>query len=446
MEKVVIVGGGLVGSLTAILMAKKGLNVEVYENRDDIREAQFIGGKSINLACSNRGWAALEAADIAKEIMGVSIPMYGRRMHPVEGEMTYQSYGKEEEAIFSVSRGDLNKRLILKADTFENVTFFFNHKCLDVNLKTNELVFENTHSGEKKSVIADRIIATDGAFSAVRNRLMRTNRFNYCQSYLEHGYKEILLPANEDGTHKLEKNALHIWPRGSYMLIALPNFDGSYTCTLFFPFEGPTSFESLKTKEDVDHFFQEVFPDFYALIPDVAEEYFSNPDAALVTVKCAPWNYEDKIILMGDAAHAIVPFYGQGMNAGFEDARILSEMYDQKKGNWSEIIPEFAALRKPDGDAIADLAIQNFIEMRDLVADEMFLLRKKIENRFFAKYPDKWMPLYSQVTFSHIRYSEALKTGKEQWAIMDRIMQKPNIHEIWDSEEVEHEILAAVHS
>jgi kynurenine 3-monooxygenase len=442
-EKVVIIGGGLVGSMQAIMMAKKGLEVEVYERRDDIRNAEIVGGKSINLACSTRAWTALEAAGVAEEIMTIAIPMYGRRMHAVNGDLTFQSYGKDDQAIYSVSRGELNKRLILNADAYENVTFFFNHKCLDVNLKTNDLSLENSQ-GAQITVSADRIFGTDGAFSAIRNRIMRTSQFNYSQSYLAHGYKEILLPANADGTHKIDKNALHIWPRGNYMLIALPNFDGSYTCTLFFPFEGEKSFNAFTEKSQVTDFFKEVFPDFYDLMPDVADEYFSNPSASLVTVKCAPWNYGDKIVLMGDAAHAIVPFYGQGMISGFEDTRVFSEMYDEKNGDWSVVVPEFAAQRKPDGDAIADLAIQNFIEMRDLVGDEMFLLRKKIENRFYAKYPNKWMPLYSQVTFSNIRYSEALKTGNIQRTIMDEIMKTPNIKAIWDSEEIENAILKAI--
>lgn len=228
------------------------------------------------------------------------------------------------------------------------------------------------------------------------------------------------------------------------MLIALPNFDGSYTCTLFFPFEGENSFDTLNTEEKVNDFFQRVFPDFYDLMPDVATEYFSNPKASLVTVKCAPWNYQNKIVLMGDAAHAIVPFYGQGMNAGFEDTRIFSEMYDTFNGDFDQIIPAFAKQRKPDGDAIADLAIYNFYEMRDFVGDEMFLLRKKIENKFYAAHPDKWIPLYSQVTFTHIRYSEALAAGNRQRAIMDTIMALPDIKNNWDSAEIEEKILAAL--
>lgn len=443
MKKIAIVGAGLVGSLQAILMAKRGYQVSVFERRPDLREIELQAGKSINLALSTRGWKALKMAGIEDEINQISIPMYGRKMHAVNGDLTFQSYGKDEQAIYSVSRGDLNKRMLLIASTYSNVSFYFNHKCLDVELSTNKASFQNTETNEVISEEFDHIFGTDGAFSAIRNRMMRTDRFNYQQEYLQHGYKELLLPANEDGTHKLEKNCLHIWPRGQYMLIALPNLDGSYTCTLFFPFEGPTSFESLKTKEDVNTFFAETFPDFYEIMPEVADEYFDNPAASLVIIRCEPWNVKDKIQLMGDASHAIVPFYGQGMNSGFEDCSVFAEMLDQHEGeDWEKLFHDFSVLRKPDGDAIAELALTNYIEMRDLVGDEMFLLRKKIENKIYAKHPDKWMPLYSQVTFSHIRYSEALATGNKQREIMDSIMSKADIKDVWDSDAIEQEILA----
>ncbi len=443
MEKIVIVGAGLVGSLQAVLMAQKGYQVEIYESRPDLRNVELKGGKSINLALSNRGWKALEMAGMADDVNDVCIPMYGRRMHAIDNTLSYQPYGKENEAIYSVSRGDLNKKMLLKASEYENVKFFFNYRCRDLDIKTNTLTFED-ENGKFIEVKADRIFGTDGAYSAVRNRLMRTERFNYSQEYLKHGYKELLLPANADGTHKLDKNALHIWPRGEYMLIALPNFDGSFTCTLFFPFEGKYSFKSLDTDEKVVAFFQEQFPDFTEMFPELIQEYHENPTSSLVMVKCDPWNYEDKILLMGDAAHAIVPFYGQGMNAGMEDCSVFMEMLADYGEDWDQLFHEFAAVRKPDGDAILELALQNYIEMRDLVGDKDFLLRKKIEKKIFEKHPTKWMPLYSQVTFSHIRYSDALSTGKKQEKIMDGVMSIPNIHEIWDSEEVENQILSSI--
>ena len=443
MDKIVIVGAGLVGSLQAVLMAQKGYQVEIYESRPDLRNVELKGGKSINLALSNRGWKALEMAGMADDVNDVCIPMYGRRMHAIDNTLSYQPYGKENEAIYSVSRGDLNKKMLLKASEYENVKFFFNYRCRDLDIKTNTLTFEDAN-GKFIEVKADRIFGTDGAYSAVRNRLMRTDRFNYSQEYLKHGYKELLLPANADGTHKLDKNALHIWPRGEYMLIALPNFDGSFTCTLFFPFEGKYSFKSLDTDDKVVAFFQEQFPDFTEMFPELIQEYHENPTSSLVMVKCDPWNYEDKILLMGDAAHAIVPFYGQGMNAGMEDCSVFMEMLADYGEDWDKLFHDFAAVRKPDGDAILELALQNYIEMRDLVGDEDFLLRKKIEKKIFEKHPTKWMPLYSQVTFSHIRYSDALKTGKKQEKIMDGVMSLPNIHEIWDSEEIENQILSSI--
>jgi len=441
MEKVIVVGAGLVGSLQAILLAKKGFEVEVYERRPDMRQVKLQGGKSINLALSTRGWKALKMADVDQRINAISIPMYARKMHAVDGTLTEQQYGKEGQAIYSVPRGELNKQLLLEASKYENVSFFFNHKCLDVDLKSKTATFQDKE-GNVVTTAKARIFGTDGAFSAVRNRMMRTDRFDYSQTYLKHGYKELLLPANEDGSHKLSANHLHIWPRGEYMLIALPNLDGSYTCTLFFPYDGKYSFNSLKTGQEVKDFFKEVFPDFYEMMPDVDEEYFQNPTSSLCIIRCEPWNFDDQIMLMGDSAHAIVPFYGQGMNSGFEDCAVFAEMLEEYGDDWEGLFRDFAKLRKPDGDAIADLALQNYIEMRDLVGDPMFLLRKKIENRIYDKHPDKWMPLYSQVTFSHIRYSEALATGKKQDKIMAEVMKTPSIETLWDSEEIESKILS----
>ena len=445
MEKIAIIGAGLVGSLQAIIMAKKGHQVEVYERREDIRSANISAGRSINLALSNRGWKALELAGINEEVEKEAIPMYARKIHDEEGHLTDQAYGLEGEAIFSVSRGGLNQLLIREADKFDNVHFHFEMKCEDVDLKSNELLFTDK-DGKEHHVKPDRIIATDGAFSAVRARMQRTDRFNYNQMYLEHGYKELTIPPTEDGGFRIDKNFLHIWPRGSYMLIALPNADGSFTCTLFFPFEGEYSFESLDSKDKVVDFFKKIFPDAYDLMPTLEEDYFENPTSSLVTVRCHPWNYSDRIIMMGDASHAIVPFYGQGMNSGFEDCTVFNELYEKHQGDWSKVIPEFSKKRKADADAIADLALNNFIEMRDKVADPSFLLRKKIEKRMFEEYPNDWMPLYSQVTFSHIPYSKALAAGVRQAKIMDQVMSRGDIEEKWDSQEVRDQIIALLKS
>ncbi len=444
MEKIAVVGAGLVGSLQAILLAKKGYQVEVFERRPDMRNVKLSAGRSINLALSDRGWKALKMAGVDEKIKETAIPMYGRMMHAEDGTLTPQAYGKEGQAIYSVSRGGLNQTLMNLADQYENVHFNFNKACKDVNLETNQLTFSDIETKERITYQPDRIFGTDGAFSAIRARLQKTSRFNYSQTYLKHGYKELCIPANSDGTHQIDKNSLHIWPRGEFMMIALPNIDGSFTCTLFFPFEGKNSFESIKTEEDVLSFFNTTFADAVPLMPDLVTEYFENPTAPLVTVKCEPWNYSDKIILMGDASHAIVPFYGQGMNSGFEDCSVFEEMSTNFDGDWAKLFKEFADERKPNGDAIADLAIQNFIEMRDKVADESFLLRKKIEKKLFTKYPEKWMPLYSQVTFSHIPYATANAKGKKQEKIMDTVMADPEIEKKWDSDEIEHHILSLI--
>lgn len=443
-KNVAVIGAGLVGSLHAILLAKKGMTVDVFERRPDLRKAEVIGGRSINLALSNRGFKALEMAGIADEIRSISIPMYGRKMHDLEGNLTYQPYGKDDEAIYSVSRGGLNQKLMNLADDYENIQYRFNHRCEDIDLEKNTIFFEDTNSGKEERYTYDHIFGTDGAFSAVRGRLQKTPMFNYSQEYLSHGYKELVIPPNEDGTHRIDKNCLHIWPRGKFMLIALPNLDGSFTVTLFFPMKGETSFESIKTKEDVMKFFNETFPDAVPHMPTLESDYFENPTSTLVTVRCEPWNYEDKVLLMGDAAHAIVPFYGQGMNSGFEDTSVFSEMYDEQSADMLKLFEDYSERRVPDGNAIADLALYNYIEMRDLAGDKDFLLRKKIERKFSDLYPDKWMPLYSQVTFSHIRYSEALAAGERQRKIMDEVMEMDNIHDRWDQEEVIDKIKSKV--
>lgn len=444
MKKIAIVGAGLVGSLQAILMAKKGYQVDVFERRPDLRKADEIGGRSINLALSDRGWRALELAGISDEIKKMSLPMFGRKMHDVEGNLSDLPYGLNGEAIYSVSRGGLNQKLMNLADDFPNITYRFNRKCLDLDLKANTISFKNTEEDKKEEYTYDQIFGTDGAFSAVRSRLQKTPMFNYSQEYLSHGYKELVIPPNEDGTHRIANDALHIWPRGEFMMIALPNMDGSFTCTLFFPMKGELSFDTIKTEKDVMDFFEKTFPDAIPHMPTLVEDYFENPTSTLVTVRCSPWNYEDKVLILGDASHAIVPFYGQGMNSGFEDCTVFHNMYNEMEGNWDKLFEAFSTTRKPDADAIADLALYNYIEMRDLSGDPDFLLRKKIEKKFAKMHPDKWMPLYSEVTFSHIPYHKALQGGEEKNKVMEEIMQMENIHENWDKQEVMDKMLELV--
>ncbi len=440
-KNIAVVGAGPVGSLLAVLLAKKGLKVDVFERRPDLRKAKTIEGKSINLALSNRGFKALRLAGFENEIKDISIPMYGRQMHDVQGNLTFQPYGKEGEAIFSVSRGELNRKLMNLADKYPSIHYRFNHACKDVDLKENKIIFKDSNTEVRKEYKYDYIFGADGAFSAVRGRLQKTSLFNYSQEYLEHGYKELYFPPNPDGTHCFDKNCLHIWPRGNFMLIALPNLDGSFTVTLFFPLKGEVSFESLDTPNKVFSFFEKTFPDTLKHLPDLKEDFFNNPTSTLVTIRCNPWNYKNQVLLVGDASHAVVPFYGQGLNAGMEDCSIFLEAIENNGNNIGNAIEKFGKDRVADGEAIADLALYNYIEMRDLTGDKDFLLQKKIERKFSNLYPEKWIPLYSRVTFSNHPYSEALREGEKQEAIMKEIMKMNGIHEKWDSQEVIDKIL-----
>ncbi len=437
-SKLTIVGAGLVGSLLSIYLARKGFNVSIYERRSDMRKNRISAGRSINLALSDRGWRGLEGVGIADEIRKVAIPMKGRMIHSTDGKINFQPYGKEGQAINSVSRGGLNCVLMDLAEK-EGVKIYFNQRCTHVDLKNGSATFQNEETHTSTTAEADRIFATDGAFSAVRLQMQTLmDRFEYSQHYLEHGYKELTIPPAADGNFAMDPNALHIWPRGTYMLIALPNLDKSFTCTLFFPFEGENSFASLDTVKKMSAFFNIHFTDAVSLMPTLAHDYFNNPSSSLVTIKCFPWSVSDKVLLLGDAAHAIVPFYGQGMNCGFEDCVVLDQLMNQYGDDWKTIFTEFEQTRKPDGDAIGELAVGNFFEMRDKVGHLEFLLQKKIEARFNAKYPDKWIPLYTMVTYSpHIRYSEAMREGQRQERIMQQVMQLPEIEIKWDSEEVE---------
>ncbi len=426
-KSIAIAGAGLVGSVMACYLAQRGYDVNIFERRSDPRLVGTEHGRSINLALSNRGWLPLKEIGLEPDVKKLIIPMNGRMMHDTSGHLTFQPYGKEGQAINSISRGGLNM-LLLNAAEKAGCKTHFNCQVEHVNFETAELQFN-----DGKSFHADIVIGADGAFSAIRSQMQRTDRFNYSQYFIDYGYKEMTMPAGNDNHHLMEKNALHIWPRGNFMLIALPNLDGSYTCTLFLPFEGRTSFESLNTDEKIKKFFIETFPDVIPLMPEILDDFHDNPTSSLVTIRCFPWS-KGNVLIIGDASHGIVPFYGQGMNSGFEDCRILNELLDTHDDNWETVMDIFQDQRKPDADAIADLALRNFIEMRDLVADEDFLLRKKIEARLHDAFPKDWIPLYTMVTFREdIRYSEALRRGNEQARIMDRVMADPDIHQNWEN-------------
>jgi kynurenine 3-monooxygenase len=442
MKKVSIIGAGLVGSLLSVFLSKRGYKVTIYERRPDMRKTNISAGRSINLALSDRGWKALTIAGIDSYVRDVAIPMNGRMIHNEKGELGYQPYGKEGQAIYSVSRGGLNSVLMDVAEKY-GAEIRFDERCMGVDPEKGVVQLKNNITGSETEVESDHIFAADGAFSAARLELQMRDRFNYSQDYLEHGYKELTIPS-VNGTWALEKNALHIWPRRRFMLIALPNMDGSFTCTLFFPFEGEDSFSSIRSEQEVESFFRKVFPDAVPLMPTLVKDYMNNPASSLVTVRCFPWSSRDKLLLIGDAAHAIVPFFGQGMNCGFEDCTVLHGLLDEHGEDMSRIFPLFEKMRKPNTDAIAELARQNFIEMRDLVADPRFLLRKKIEANFNSKYPEKWTPLYSMVTFSHVDYARALEEGKKQDSVMKKVMQMDDIENRWNSPEVEEYIHALI--
>jgi len=443
-KKVIIVGAGLVGSLWAVYMAKAGYKVTIYERRSDIRKAEISAGKSINLALSNRGWKALENAGVDNIVREIAIPMTGRIMHDLDGELTYQPYGKENEAIYSVSRGHLNAIMMDIAENDGKAKIHYQHQCINADLEKGRVTLKNLLTNEILEDEADLVFAADGAFSAVRfNAMQKLDRFNYSQFYIPDGYKELLLPPDENGDYKFEKNALHIWPRGRFMLIALPNEDGSFTCTLFMPYENHEyAFNNLDSDDKIDNFFKTTFPDFYALMPNLVENWHKHPLSSLAIVRCYPWT-AGKFALMGDSAHATVPFYGQGMNAGFEDCSVMWEIFNTQK-DWNKTFQLYQKQRKPNGDALQDLSLDNYYVMRDFVSDENFLLQKKIEAKLHEKHPEKWIPLYSQVTFSHIPYSTAYNQGKKQDKIMKEILQDPKINEKWDSIEVENKILSMI--
>ncbi len=437
--RIAIVGSGLVGSLLGIYLRKAGHTVHIYDRSPDIRTIQF-SGRSINLAMSHRGWKALDGVGVGEAVRTIAIPMDKRAIH-LKDKLNFQNYGKEGESIYSISRGTLNRKMIDLAEA-AGAEFFFDQKIWDVTLAEATLHIGESERGEWKDVKYDMVFGADGAFSRIRHRMQRQSMFNYSQEFLQTGYKELNIPANADGSHKLDKFSFHIWPRGEYMLIALPNLDGSFTCTLFMPFEGGNSFAALNDRQKVEDFFEKNFPDSIDVIPKLAEDFFKNPTSTLVTMKCYPWTFEDKVALIGDACHAIVPFYGQGMNAGFEDITVLYELIEKHGDDWKTIFEQYQDSRKPNADAIAELSYRNFMEMSSKTADDKFLLAKKIEKRFSEKHPDKWLPLYSRVTFSHRPYSEALAIGDKQKSIMDQIMLIPDIEKIWDSQEVENKILA----
>ncbi len=438
MKNITIVGGGLVGSLLAVLMAKRGHQVAVYERRDDPRLAKPWEGRSINLVVSHRGWTALKAAGVDERIRTITVPVHARMTHDEQGQTKRLPYSIKNEAIWSVSRGELNNRLLDEAERMPGVTLHFGHRCVDVDLDKAACTFARKGE-EPRTVAADVVLACDGAFSAVRLK-MQFGRMNYAQEYLEHDYKEIAFPPGPQGQPLMDPNCLHIWPRRWYMLMGLANGNGSFTGTLFMPnTAGPKApdagFDKVRTEAQADAFLKRHFPDAYAMVPDMTAQFMRNPEGALVMVRCSPWTHKDKAALLGDAAHAVVPFYGEGMNAGYEDCKVLNDLLNEHgDDNWGTVLHEYDRQRVANGHAIADLSLRNFIEMRDLVADPRFILRKKIEGHLQAKHPHQWIPLYSQVKFTNIPYVDALREGQRHDRVMEQVLAIPGIAEKWESD------------
>ena len=414
---VVVVGAGLVGSILAIFLRQRGYNVRMFEKRADMRVGQAEGGRSINLVVTSRGLQALEQVGLKKEVLAITKPVYGRMMHDLDGELTYQSYSKDDsECNYSVSRAQLNKEMMTHAER-AGVEIEFSCECTDIDHETGTIWF-----GERK-VTADAIFATDGAGSAVRRELVKQGHLEDSVDFLPHGYKELLIPAGENNAFLIEEKALHIWPRGEHMLMALPNLDGSFTVTLYLANEGEVSFAALQTKEDVMAYFQKYYADSLALLPTLGEEFFENPTGLLGTVRCAPWYVGEKVVLLGDAAHGVVPFFGQGMNAGFEDCSVLDKCLDVCSDQLDEAIAMYSDIQKANGDAIADMAIENFIEMSEKVGDEAFLLQKQVEAKVGRTFPDLYLSRYSMVTHSLIPYHVCQKAGLIQQEILDALTQ-----------------------
>ena len=418
-DKILIIGAGLCGSLLALRLAQRGFKVEVYESRPDLRKVDISAGRSINLALSDRGFKALRLCAVEEKAKEICIPMYGRLMHDTKGNTFASNYsGRENEYINSISRGDLNGILLTEAEKHENVNIHFNQKCKKVDIENSIAHFKDYKTKEEFKVKADVIFGTDGAGSSLRKSYISERKFlfSYSQNYLNHGYKELEIPGDKNGNHQISKEHLHIWPRGNFMLIALPNLDGSFTVTLFLSYdEGEYNFNNLTSEENITAFFEKEFPDALALIPNIKEEFANNPTGALGTVKCSPWSYQNKTILMGDSAHAIVPFYGQGMNASFEDVVVFDEILNEGLNSWEAVFKSYQKVRKQDTDAIADLAIDNFYEMRDHVSNPLFKEKRKIEMDLEKTFPNQYSSKYSLVTFnSTIGYHEAMKRGRAQ--------------------------------
>jgi kynurenine 3-monooxygenase len=432
---VAVVGGGLVGSLVAVVLSRRGLDVEVFERLPDQRLGGAGGGRSINLVVATRGTWPLERVGLKDGALELTVPVTGRMMHALDGGQTFQPYGRDEsECNYSIPRGALNRFLIDEAER-RGVRFHFGHRLEGADLDAGLLRFATGPDDRERTVEARRILGADGAASAVRRELRRLDGFEETVELLDHGYKELTIPPAGGGGYRIDARALHIWPRGRIMLMALPNRDGSFTVTLYLPFRGEQGFDRLDDDARVQELFESEFPDAVPLIPDLAAAFRANPTGELGTVRCRPWHLGDRVLLIGDAAHAIVPFFGQGMNAGFEDCRVLDELLDEHDDDWARVLPAYTAARKPNGDAIAAMALDNFVEMRDRVGDAGFLLRKQVEHRLEEEIPREYRSRYSMVMYGNrIPYAVAREAGVIQQGILDELCRDLDAAESVDFE------------
>lgn len=437
MERMVIVGAGLVGALLSVYLARKGYKVDIYDRNPDMRDAYNGRGRAINLTLCDRGLKALDEVGVGDTVRRLSVPAYGRFVHSSDGSVAYQPYGNNNEALYSILRSELSKTLLDFAEKQPNVDFHFNEKCMGLELTPLSLTFENQRTGRTTKQTARLVFGADGAYSAVRTLMQRMHRFNYSQEFLDQGYKELLVPDSIDAGWAAEKNVLHMWPRGGYMLLGFPNTDGSFTCSLHMPFEGDPSFESLKSDDDIKRFFEETFPDVASHVPNLAESFRAHPANPMICIRCSPWTFQGKVALIGDAAHVLYPYYGQGANAGFEDCAALIECMEKHHDDWASVFKEYEKLRKPNMDAIADMCLEHYIEIRDLLGDPKFLLRKAIERKVNQLYPDRYTPLYTMIAFTCMPYVEALRIERAQSLMIDEIMKIKGIQEKLDSEEAD---------
>lgn len=436
-KQVVIVGSGLVGSLLAVELARRGLRVELYDRRSDLRRHGADAGRSINLTLCERGFRALDRVGVGQRVRRLAIPAYGRVIHGLDGTTVFQPYGCRREAIHSISRNALNETLLDFVEEHPGITLHFGQECRSIDPQGPRAVFSNQETGQEIEVSACRIFGADGAHSRVRRQLQAGGHVTCERQYVDQGYKELDLPPAADGSWVLDQNAIHIWPRGRRMLIGFANLDGSFTVALHLPFDGEMSFRSLRSEADLRALFRELFPDAGELLPRLAEDYFRRPATRMVTVRCWPWTFADRVALVGDSAHAIVPSYGQGANCGFEDCSVLSDCLDEAGGDWHQVFQRYEQRRHPNAEAIADLALEHFAELQEHVSDPRFLLRKRLERRIDELYPETYSALYSLISFTDLPYTEAHRIARETRGKIDRLLAIEGVETMLERGEME---------